>query len=214
MRGSARRAFLVSVILLGSIVSGVSATGVLAPTTDSARTGTAEKELVQTGVFPTLVNVDLQLGADGCAAFSEDLTTPIATITDVTTRSFTATNPSCIRNVGTTATRIELRVLPGSIAFTDDACSPNEASAVPLGCSEDRLSDNIDFTLSPPVGSCPAFDQTSGLASIAGGRIWSTSEKLAPGTECFYSVLIKNVRPLTLADQTDSVRWQFEFRTL
>lgn len=214
MTASIRRAFLVSAILLGSIVSGVSATGVLAPTTDSALTGTEEKELVQTGVFAPVGNVDLQLGADGCAAFSDNLTTPMASITDVTTRSFNSTSPACIRNVGTTATRIELRVLPGSMTFTDDACSPGEDSVFPLGCSEDRLSDNIDFTLSAPVGACPSFDQTSGAASVAGGRTWSTTAKLVPGAECFYSLVVQNVRPLTLADQTDSVRWQFEFRTV
>ncbi len=214
MNTSLRRALLVSIITLGGIVSAVSATGVLAPTTDTAKTGVNEKELVQTGVFPVVANVDLQLGADGCAAWQENLSTPVVTLVGITTASFSSANTVCIRNIGTTATRLQLRVLPGSVAFTDDACSPGEDVADPQGCTVDRLSAKTNFGApSATTPGCPAFDQSTGTPSIAGTRTYSSTATLGSNLACDYTIIVSNGSPLTLADQTDSVRWQFEFLT-
>ncbi len=203
-----------SIITLGGIVSAVSATGVLAPTTDSAKTGVDEKELVQTGVFPVVVNVDLQLGADGCAAWQENLNTPVVTLVGITTASFSSANKVCIRNIGTTATRLQLRVLPGSLAFTDDACSPGEDVVDAQGCTVDRLSAKTNFGApTATTAGCPAFDQITGTPSVAGTRVYSTTATLGSNLACDYSIIVSNGSPLTPADQTDSVRWQFEFLT-
>lgn len=215
LTSSLRRALLASIISLGGIVSAVSATGVLAPTTDTAKTGVSEKELVQTGVFPAVVNVDLQLGADGCAGWQENLATPIVTLIGITTVSFSSTNNVCIRNIGTTATRLQLRVLPGSVDFIDDACTPGETVADPQGCTVDRLSAKTNFAApTSTTAGCPAFDQSVGTPSIAGTRVYSTTATLATNIACDYSIIVSNGSPLTVADQTDSVRWQFEFLTL
>ncbi len=153
MNTSLRRALLVSIITLGGVVSAVSATGVLAPTTDTAKTGVNDKELVQTGVFPVVTSVDLQLGADGCAAWQE--------------------------------------------------------KADPQGCAVDRLSAKTNFGApSATTAGCPAFDQSIGTPSIAGTRVYSTTATLGSNLACDYTIIVSNGSPLTLADQTDSVRWQ------
>jgi hypothetical protein len=219
-----RRRLLGGIIGLGLVFNGVSATGVLAPVSDVARTGVQEKEHVETGVFAPAGTVDLQLATnrDGsCGPFSDDLATPVFSVSDITDTWFQQTRWLCIRNAGTDAVRVGVRVLGGSLVFTDTECSPGE-DAEPGGCTDDGLSSSLEWEVAVlgfgPVG-CPDMDEMIGSGLLSGDTAHRTSVVLPVGLDCQYGITVGSVGgqaapSLTAADQTDSLQWQFQVFTL
>ena len=225
MNTALRRGALVALIGLGSIVSGVGASGVFAPATDSARTGTNQKELVETGVFAAAVNVDLKLASApdfDCQTFSDDLATPVINVTGITANWFEQNSTFCLRNAGTSDTQVGMRVLAGSLAFTDVSCSPGENTIDAQGCVADRLSNKVTWstTLIPtPAFVCPTFDVLTGVALLSTQATRTSTAVLPAGATCKYQIRVASVGgsavpSLLPADQTDAVRWQFEFYTV
>ena len=99
------RGLLLGIITLGAVTTGVGLTGVVAATTDVAKTGTVTKERAETGVFP--VQVDLKLARPGlsgvCGVYTDDLITGIFSINSGSARAFDRTELLCVKNVGATA---------------------------------------------------------------------------------------------------------------
>ena len=226
MNTALRRGALVALIGLGSIVSAVGASGVFAPATDSARTGTSQKELVETGVFaPPAANVDLKLAFApdfDCQTFSDDLATSVINVTGITENWFEQNSTFCLRNAGTSDTQVGMRVLAGSLTFADVSCSPGENTIDLQGCVADRLSNKLTWstTLIPtPAVVCPTFDVLTGMALLS-TQATRTSTAVSPaGATCKYQIRVASVGgsaipSLVAADQTDAVRWQFEFYTV
>ncbi len=217
-----RRQLLGGIIGLGLVVNGVAATGVIAPMADVARTGVVDKESFATGVYPT-ATVDLQLAdnLDGaCGQFSDDLATPVFRVSDITETWFEQTRWLCVRNAGNVPAQIGIRVLGGSLAFTDVECSPGE-DAEPGGCTDDGLSGSITWTVATlawgPAG-CPTFDDSIGSGLLSGDTAHRTTATLPAGRDCQYAITLASVGgeaspSLTAADQTDSLQWQFEVFT-
>ena len=114
-------------IAAGSVITGVSTTGVIAPASDVARTGAVDKENFETGVF--VPSVDLKLAMDACAgAFTDDLDSPMYAVTlDPGEREYLYYNDICVKNYGEDTAQVRLRV--ADVQGSDLTCEPDEGSA-------------------------------------------------------------------------------------
>jgi hypothetical protein len=216
------RGLLLGIITLGAVTTGVGLTGVVAATTDVAKTGTVTKERAETGVFP--VEVDLKLarpGANGvCGTYSDDLTTGIFSINSGTARSFDRTEKLCVKNVGALAKAFRLTTT--DVVGSDPICSPDEgAPSVPgpfLGCGLSQLS--INLYVAKDVGSpttCPDLaipPPASGVGVLVrglnpGSNPFGSSGLLPVATDCRYAIRLEATN-IPYEAQTDVLEWRFQ----
>lgn len=220
------RHLLLGLITIGAVTTGVGLTGVIAPATDSARTGTVTKEYAETGQFPPLVDLQLApFGFDGgggfeCGSFTDNLQTGLYNIQTGSTRTFAVARQICVRNRGTEA--VELAVQPVDMTLTDPVCTPDEtyesAGQTLSGCNgADPEGFNLRWDLSlRESGSdptCPRFNTVIGYLRPDGASSARTPPMPAGGVVCVFNFNLITVAGNGLPDsaQTDRLEWRFRF---
>jgi hypothetical protein len=216
-----RRGPWLAVIAAGSVLTGVSTTGVIAPASDVARTGAVVKENFETDVFAP--SVDLKLGRDDCAgAFTDDLDSPLYQFhLSPGDRDFLLYRYICVKNFGDDPAMVRLRV--ADIQGSDLTCEPDEGSA----CGK-----NGDIVLSLRVHraggadpACPSFVVTEGgainTASFSAdgpAAVWESDGAIEPGMACNYEfgLMSPGVFPgqFPYEAQTDRLEWRYRFSTI
>lgn len=225
-----RRGPWLAVIAAGSVLTGVSATGVIAPMSDVARTGMVEKESFATGTYAT--SIDLKLApydevTHTCGAFTDDLDSPAFHVEDDAGFTYQVKGV-CIRNDGVDETALRVRM--ADLIGTDVSCAPDEAPA----CDGNGELELI-ITLGASVyddPACPIWTVASGLQGQydphdvyfdADGEVPSwESTALEPGIECHvpfslmihYSFIPGLSDPSLYGRQTDRLDWRFRFSSI
>ena len=200
-----RHPILLSTMVVGAVVSLASINGVFAASTDTALTGTVNNpESIKSGewyVTPPEQSVDLQLASAGvdCQSFSDNLTTPLMSITDWQGPALDLA--FCIKNVGNQLAHVQMRAI--NVVDTDIACSPLEATYDTTcgGGLVGELSSEVIF----------ALNTLSGMNVGEGHLIDApfTFDIAAGATRAFrlsYGVVTAGPNL-----QTDQVTWQWQF---
>ncbi len=206
------RGLLLGIITLGAVTTGVGLTGVVAATTDVAKTGTVTKERAETGVFP--VQVDLKLARPGvsgvCGVYTDDLTTGIFSINSGSARAFDRTELLCVKNVGATAKPFRLDTV--DVVASDPTCSADEG----LGCGLSQLSANLSVTKDAgSPAACPNLSPpASGSALITRGVNPGTNRfgsvgNLPVAIDCIYAIRLE-ATSIPYEAQTDVLEWRFQ----
>ncbi|MCB1001927.1 MAG: hypothetical protein KDB40_21725 [Acidimicrobiales bacterium] len=220
-------------IAAGSVVTGVSATGVIAPASDAARTGAVEKEHVETAAFDRAVDLQLAtFNGVACGDFTDDLDGPLTrwTIDERDTPSFSMqTGDVCLRNAGSEPTRIRIRTV--DIVGTDLTCEPDEAPACG-GNGELALRIQVPVRVSGDPAVCPeGFDNWVNVSGVMApsdiGRwvlsansepvAWESTTTLGAGATCVYSLrflTLYDPDPIPFEAQTDRLEWRYRFSTI
>lgn len=223
------RSLLLGIITLGSVASGIGFTGVIAPTTDTAKTGTVTKERVETGVFPTQVDLKLARwiepanGVPGsCGPYSDELKTGIFQFNAGSNRSFDRdVHHVCVKNAGAASLSWTAKVDPGSITLTELSCAPDETATNPNGCK-------LGFAQGPTVAwmlrstdaNCPTrMNAGAGYIAYLSEDTYEASSDfpLSPGKECVYEIQILDRQGTGFENglpddaQTDALEWRFVF---
>jgi hypothetical protein len=207
------------------VVGGLSLAGVLAVTTDTARTGEAR---YSTGQFEEPAAVDLQLAEasgpalEDCGPWAEDLTTPLVSFSDEAVITGLEV-PVCFRNNSAEPVVVSVTtedLVDDELACTgaegdagvDDTCGPDASDPdTSRGELSDVLVVGIRTCPTPGVEVGPPF-QLGTLASITE----TPYEIGAVGAgEAFVFCLSLGAAGASDGDrrvaQTDEVRWRFAF---
>jgi hypothetical protein len=208
-----------AVIAAGSVITGVSTTGVIAPGSDVARTGVQQKEYAETGVF--IPRVDFKLAMDNCGgAFTDDLDSPMFSVTlDPGARTFVQQREICLKNYGEDPAVVRIRV--ADIQGSDLTCEPDEGDACGKNGDLQLYLRFMPFT----ANGCPSLDITQSLvdsnnfatAISADGDppVYESDGPIEPGMACEYRVDIRPlVDPIPYEQQTDRLEWRFRFSTI
>ncbi len=209
------RGLLLGIITLGSVASGVGFTGVIAPTTDTAKTGRTTKENVQTGVFPPLVDLKVASNSTaGCGTFVDDLRTPVVSYNSGSLRDINQMFRVCVKNVGSRAVPVAFDV--EAITVTELTCEPDEAAVVLTGCAvgpDNGLRLRYKIYADPgQQGLCPdvVSQDLEELFFGANPDPIATSAGLPLNTDCIYIVRILSPEDGFPDDaQTDLIEWRF-----
>ncbi|HUP84152.1 MAG TPA: hypothetical protein VM143_00670 [Acidimicrobiales bacterium] len=124
-----RRTFLIMAAAFGGLLTLLAGTGVFAALSDTARSGTNS---VTSGALAP--SADLQLGTatwdntNGgytCAAFSDNLSSPLISVQDVAPGFWGAHTAFCVRNIGSRS--VSVSALSDELVDLDTACTGDEA---------------------------------------------------------------------------------------
>lgn len=212
------KGFLAGLMVVGAVSSAVGASGVIAPSTDTAMTGNSSPEYAVTGVFPPLV--DLKLATwDGtaCGTFTDNLDSPLFAVNSGVSRSIDETRTLCVRNDGTMATGLRISVT--SMSGSDPSCSPDEIQCANGMNQEFELRWSITKPGSRNPATCPALTTAyNGTMSIVSGRVPNGGETavgvtLPVGVSCRYDLRVYNTA-LPYSAQTDALSWRFRVDTI
>jgi hypothetical protein len=223
--GARGRRSTTAVAAVAVVIGGLSLAGVLAATTDTARTGEAR---YSTGQFDGLETADVQLAqASGssleeCGPWEEDLSTPFLTFADSGTLEALEV-PVCLRNNSPNAILLSLAVqdlvddeldctgTEGDDGF-DPTCGPDlEDPDTSRGELSDVLVAGIRVCPAPGVEAGPPFQ----LGTLAGLAETEAEIGVLEVGESF--VMCLSVGAATASDsdrrrsQSDEVRWRFAF---
>lgn len=218
-RTTKRRRVLLTIAVLGSVVTLLGLVGLIAPFTDRATTGTNS---IQSGARAReadlqLATTDVLQGCVNAGPFADDLTTGVISASNVQpTQSPQAGTPLCLMNAGSSLVSVSFTAL--DLADIDVACTGDEAvvDATCVSGAVGELSPQLDvgFNVSidaqcngpgnPVLGRLDSLTTTSvGLVPVAAGQticltpIWAYSP--LTGTDA-----------ATMA-QTDQATWRFAF---
>lgn len=234
------RPLLVTTMLMGGLITGVSSTGILADANDSALTGTVFPERVTAPEFDGVVpDVDIQIagftpidaGAGGCSTFVEDATYP-AFDTDLpivaSQELFRVERSFCVHNAGNRAADLQFGVVNLSVdqgtcaegelpygIFGDDGCDPNLPLNLSLAATV-KVALELDEAATADIGqdpsTCPEFENNN--PSLF-GLFNDPSAALTAGVPLeIDAVCVYTIAVHGFAntwDQTDTVHWQFRF---
>jgi hypothetical protein len=123
-----KRSVLVTAAVLGGLVCLIGGTGLFAALQDSARSGPNSAE---SDGMAASADIQVATATPGpssnvaCGTFSEDLTTPLITVTGVTPGFDSDGTFYCIRNVG--SQQVTLSALSDELTDVDYACTGDEA---------------------------------------------------------------------------------------
>jgi hypothetical protein len=123
-----KRSALVTAAVLGGLVCLIGGTGLFAALQDSARSGTNSAESdAMAGSADIQVSTATAISGTGvaCGTFSEDLTSPLHTVTGVTPDFNSDAAFYCVRNVG--SQQVTLSALSDELTDVDYACTGDEA---------------------------------------------------------------------------------------
>ena len=209
-----RRSALLTVAVLGGLVSLIGGTVLYSALQDTARTGT---NLVESAALGASADIQLATWSVGiCGAFSEDLTTGLFTVTGV---SPGASNIQffCIKNVGSQL--VALNVLADELTDVDFACTGDEALAGDTTCGGD-LAGELSSVLS--VGYAGVDCTTAVVLSGGAGLVLKANETTphsfgtlgAGATGCFQvelSYFTSTANTAVQTAQSDRATWRFRF---
>jgi hypothetical protein len=215
-----RRPVLVTLVVLGSLISLIGSTGLFAALTDTARTGTnsvdSAAEASSADIQLATATADTLTVTCG-ATFSENLTAGFFTVSDVAP-GYNNLALFCIRNVGTHP--VSLFGTADELTDLDTACTGDEALYDTTTCGGDLAGELSDVLMV----EYRAFDCTysamfnpglgSTLRANATTAINFDTELAVGATECYAAVI--QYPDTTAADavqaaQSDTVTWRFEF---
>lgn len=211
-----RRSILLSMVILGGVVTAVAGTGTFAPFTDRATTGT---NAVASGTRPKAA--DLKIISPGVsvdctpapAPYVDDSTTATATLTDAQPGS-RQTLYVCLKNAGASALTISQTTT--GVVEIDNACTGDEAS-VDQTCGGDAAGE---------LGSVVFWESTRYDCTSGGGPLPLSGNTLAAPTPVSLGTLAPNEVGcyITIAEytqnrpaedvqraQSDTVTWKYTF---
>jgi len=129
-QGRSRRAVLLTIMALGTVVSLTAVNGVFAIFTDRATTGensaSSRGEVASADLQIALGSYDGDTGITTCGTYSEDLITGIISATDMVPSDTNAFGHVCLKNVGSRTVDLSASVI--DLVDTDHACTGDEAS--------------------------------------------------------------------------------------
>jgi len=210
-----RRPALVTIIVLGSVVTLVGATGIYAEFTDRATTGTNR---ATSGERPRAA--DLKLAFTGsqfndCQQFDDDLATGVFTANDMQPGDRQVANV-CLLNAGSSTVAVTADVI--DLVDQEVGCTGDEQAAgdATCGTGAGELSSAVAATVFPR--DCTTGNGTLGdgdwLASLAGPKTIPMGS-LSPGERsCVYLEIMYGLNVPdndVLIAQSDQVTWRFAF---
>lgn len=209
-----RRPVLVTLVVLGSLISLLGSTGLFAALTDTAETGVNS---VDSAALASSADIQLAEWSGSCGAFSENLSTALITASDVTPGD-TMSGEFCIRNVGSQSVNLSTGALiqgnfdpecTGDEAIYDETCGGDLAGelgsnlavqVVLIQCGNGEL-----------IGGLANTGTLSDMAVTPINHAFSLGEAT---TACF-SIAV--AYPASTADdavqmaQSDLITWKFVF---
>lgn len=210
-----RRPLLVSLILLGLVVTGIGGMGVFAPFTDRATTGVND---VTTGERPRAADLKLAWSVntpDSCAAaYADDSVTPGHSSTDAQP-GFGDDRLFCLKNAGSATLNVSVSVI--DLVDVDIACTGDEEAAGDTTCGSDGQGEaSTVLFVRTSTFDCDTF--ASGT-TVLGGFLSSPTPmdlgSLAPNAELCGFVELDYPQNLTdeqeLIAQSDQVTWKYAF---
>jgi hypothetical protein len=203
-----RRSTLLSIMVLGTLVSLASLIGVFAPFTDRATTGTNSAE---SGEMERAADLKLALEANGsCGAFSDDLTTGIFDVTGLQQGGSEFSSNFCLRNDGSLA--VDVSVSGIDLQEVDFACSGDE-SVFDTTCGADQAGELL-AVLRAVIQKIDCSDMftvfTNHLAPIDGTGSLGTVQ--SHETICMRASLDHiGQGDASIVAQTDRVTWRYQF---
>ena len=131
-----RRSILLTIAVLGAVLSLVGMTGVFAPFTDRAQIGTVTPNRIGSEARPREADLKVATFAprSGCGTFADDLPDPIIDVTDMKGGQVEV-RPMCVRNDGGQPVAITISLVDkadleidctGDEAVVDLTCAPGE----------------------------------------------------------------------------------------
>ena len=210
-----RRSFLVSLIALGVIITGVSGTGLFAALSDTASTG---DNRVETAAMPMAADLKMASAtggpgsAFGCGTFSDNLSTGLFSVTDAAPGMF-QTSRLCLRNDGSSPVAVTSSIT--IVSDTDVACSGDEAALGDTTCGEDQageLGSTIETAAWPQDCATGSGANTTSWQNIAGYTPTANIGSVNPGQTVCVHIGLDYFNPpqaeFPLA-QTDEVTWRW-----
>lgn len=224
--GRARRPLLITMAVLGTLISLLGGTGLFAALTDTARTGTnsvssddlaasADIQLATAAVDGTSGAITCGTSADG--AFAEDLTTGLFTAADFGPNDGTVETLLCIQNVGSQT--VSLSGLVDQLTDLDTACTGDEEVHGDTSCGGNlagELSGNLTvFYATFDCSNASAALSRSGTSLLGNATTAAALGALAPGVIGCYGVSVyyptdTDAVAVQIA-QSDTVTWRFKF---
>lgn len=217
-----RRSVLVTLVVLGSLISLIGSSGLFAALTDTARTGT--NSVSSSGLA---ASADIQLatatgsvgGVVTCGTFSEDLSSGFFSISDIEADSVGFEQYFCIKNVGSQS--VSLSAMTDELTDLDTACTGDEAE-YDLTCGKTFSGNDQVGELSANLYVGYSTLDCSAASYLYSPKILATNATtaealgdLAPGTTgCFYLVVYYpggTAANAVQAAQSDTVTWRFKF---
>lgn len=212
-----RRPVLVTLVVLGSLISLIGSTGLFAALTDSATTGT---NTVSTGSLPGSADIQLATATTGpsgefvCGAYSENLSTGFFSATDIQPGFANGEVRFCIRNVGSQT--VDTTVSTLNLSDADTGCTGDEATYdTTCGTGVGELSPFLSLSLI--TRDCATGAEITGMGTtvynisvspVAGPTLTAGAEACL-GTNFFYSLSVSDTNRQTI--QSDTATWQFKF---
>ena len=220
-----RRPVLITLVLLGSLISLIGGTGLFAALTDNARTGT---NTVDSAALAGSADIQIATatrapipGFSGtpfaCGTYSEDLASGFFTVSDVAPGYSSEFAYFCIKNVGSQA--VTLWASTDELVDTDTACTGDEALHGDTTCGGD-LAGELSTVL------FAAYTLWDCNGSSGGGFLDdlnhnSTSPGALPGSLAVGQVACLSIDLGYLSNatadevqraQSDRATWRFKFR--
>ena len=211
-----RRSVLVTVVVLGGLVCAIGGTGLFAALTDSATSGTNS---VESGALAASADIQLARATnDGakptCGTFTENLSSPIFTVSDVSPGFQSDVEYYCVKNVGSQPVTLSVKADP--LVDLDLACTGDEALHGDTTCGNNqdgelaavlRVSYGQLTDCSSNNGSgSGAFLRDNGLFAHALGTL-AVGETRCFSTDVWYPA--NTADPARQKAQSDQVRWQY-----
>ena len=218
-RGKTRRAVLLTIMALGTVVTLTAVNGVFAIFTDRATTGTntasSRAEARSADLQISTATFDSQSHAITCGTFDEDLVTGIITVSDLTPGgSDFGVGNLCLKNVGSRTLDISSSAI--DLVDTDHACTGDEAS-VDATCGGDGLGElSAELTVEFIRSTCVAPLNLLGDDDL--GNLTSTPFSLgsiAPDEVACFRIgvidLAQTTGDMITITQSDTSTWRFAF---
>jgi hypothetical protein len=120
-----KRSVLVTVAVLGGLVSLIGGTGLFAALQDSAQSGQNSAESDAMGASADIQVATVAPSTPTCGTFSENLTTPFHTVTGVTPGFNSNAQLYCVKNVG--SQQVTLNAMSDELFDADYDCTGDEA---------------------------------------------------------------------------------------
>lgn len=215
-----RRSVLISLVVLGSLISLIGGTGLFAALSDSARTGT---NTVDSAALAGSADIQIATATRpagspfACGTYSEDLASGFFTAADVGPGYSSQYAYFCIKNVGSQP--VTLWASADELVDTDTACTGDEGILGDTTCGG-----NLAGELSSVLFAAYTLWNCNGVSASGFAdnlKLNSTSPGALPGTLAVGAVVCMSVDigygfGHTAAEiqraQSDRATWRFKFR--
>jgi hypothetical protein len=210
-----RRPVLLTLVVLGMLISLIGSTGLFAALTDTARTGTNSVDSAELASSADIQLADAADGPDGvaCGTFSENLETAFITASDVE-NGWVLQQYFCIRNIGSQS--VSLSAIADELTDVDTFCTGDEEEYDDATCGG-GLAGELSGVLQ--VGYSVVDCETGVWGYIpmtlaANATAEAGLGDLAAGAEGCYWLTVyysSSDADAVQAAQSDTVTWRFEF---